>query len=196
MLPPERSRFFDSAREMSLLCFLMGLLFCVLHLLNGWALRVFEFSDHIALVYLPGFLRLANVLLLGLFWGTSATAMGGLMLMFWSNEGVLLGLCNLTMSATGALLSVVLMRVLQRRHVALSRLTDLIALAFLYALINALGHHLMWSWLDPSQLVRPEQLAYMVIGDVNGVILGGLLLRWLSRKTGLARKLRTRHDDH
>ena len=84
---------------------------------------------------------------------------------------------------------------MQRRYVALSRLSDLVQLAFLYALLNALIHHLMWSWLDPTQLMQPDQLIYMVVGDINGVLLGGLFLRWLARKTDLVRKLRTRHDD-
>ena len=173
----------------------MGALYCLMHLLNGWALSVVEFSNHINLVYLPGFLRLANVLLLGLFWGTCATAMGGLMLLYWSLDNMMLSLCNIAVSATTALLTVYVMRLMQQRHLALSRLSDLVSLAFLYALFNALGHHLMWSWLDPSQLIRPEQLVYMVVGDINGVILGGLLLRWISKKTKLTRRLRTRQDD-
>ena len=181
--------------EMVALALLMGGLYCGMHLLNSWMLSGSEFSEHINLVYLPCFLRLANVLLLGLFWGTSATVAGGLMLMYWSHETVFLGLCNIATSAGGALLAVLLMRLMQQRYTALSRLSDLLTLACLYALLNALVHHLMWSWLDPTQLIRPEQLVYMVVGDINGVIIGGLLLRWISRKTGLVRRLRTRQGD-
>ena len=173
----------------------MGGLYCAMHLLNGWALRAIEFSDHISLVYLPGFIRLANVLLLGLFWGTLYTAIGGVMLLHWSHDSLFLSFCNIATSALSPLVAVLLMRVMQHRYVALSRLSDLIQLAFLYALLNALLHHWMWSWLDPSQLMTPEQLFYMVAGDINGVILGGLFLRWLSRKADLSRKLLTRKDD-
>ena len=177
------------------LSLVMGAAYCCVHLLNGWALRAVEFSDHINLVYLPGFLRLANVLLLGLFWGTASTAVGGVLLLHWSNDSLFLSFCNIATSALSPLIAVLLMRAMQHRHVALSRLSDLIQLAFLYALLNALIHHLMWSWLDPSQLMSPEQLLYMVLGDINGVVLGGLFLRWISRKTDMARKLRTRKDD-
>ena len=184
-----------SWREMAILATAMGGLYCGMHLLNGWALRSIEFSDHISLIYLPGFVRLANVLLLGLFWGTVSTALGGLMLLHWSHDTLFLALCNIGTSALSPLIAVLLMRALQQRHVALSRLADLIQLAFLYALLNALLHHLMWSWLDPNQLMSPEQLIYMVAGDINGVILGGLFLRWLSRRADLSRKLLTRGDD-
>jgi hypothetical protein len=173
----------------------MGVVYCVMHLLNGWALRAIEFSDHISLVYLPGFIRLANVLLLGLFWGSLSTAIGGVLLLHWSNDSLFLSLCNITTSAMSPVVAVLLMRAMQHRYVALSRLSDLIQLALLYALLNALLHHLMWSWLDPRQLMSPEQLFYMVAGDINGVILGGLFLRWLARKTDLTRKLLTRKDD-
>ena len=181
--------------EMLLFAVIMGGLYCVMHLLNGWALAAIEFSDHINLIYLPGFLRLANVLLLGLFWGTASTAMGGLMLLHWSHDSLFLSFCNIATSALSPLIAVLLLRSMQRRYVALSRLSDLVQLAFLYALLNALIHHLMWSWLDPTQLMQPDQLIYMVVGDINGVLLGGLFLRWLARKTDLVRKLRTRHDD-
>lgn len=184
-----------AVREMVFLSLLLGALYCGVHLLNGWALHIIEFSEHINLIYLPGFLRLANVLLLGLFWGTAATTAGGLMLMYWSHDTFYVALANVGTSATCALISVLLMRLLQGRRVALSRLSDLVSLAFLYALVNALTHHLLWSWLDPSQLIEAVQLLYMMAGDVNGVILGGLFLRWISGKKDLVRKLRTRHDD-
>lgn len=180
-------------KDLLMISLVMGSLFCVLHVLNGWVLRSVEFSQHISLIYLPSFLRLANVLVLGLVWGTAATAFGGLLLAsFWSNETLLLSLCNLGVSATSALVAVLLMRWLQGRNIALSRLLDLLQLALLYALLNALMHHLLWSYLDPSQLIAPEQLVYMVLGDINGAVIGALVLRWISRKTGLIQALRER----
>lgn len=167
-----------------------GLLFCGFHLLNGWLLGYFEFTNHISLIYLPGFLRLANVLLMGLVWGTSATAIGGLMLLALFDEPLLVGLSNAGISACVAALAVVLMQVLLQRRLSLRKLSDLIQLAFLYALLNALSHHLMWSVLDPMQLIEWPQLIYMVIGDLNGALLGALALRWLARHTNMVERIR------
>lgn len=167
-----------------------GGLFCGLHLLNGWLMGGFEFSSHINLVYLPGFLRLANVLVLGLLWGTIGTAIGGLMLMWWFNEGWLVGLFNVGVSACVAALAVFLMQVLLQRRLSLSKLRDLVQLALLYALLNALSHHLLWSVLDPLQLIEWQQLLYMVIGDLNGALIGAWILRWLALHTGMVSSLR------
>lgn len=181
------------SRDMLLITLLMGGVFCGLHLFNGWALSGIEFSEHINLIYLPGFLRLVHVLILGMFWGTAATAVGGLLLLFWGHDGLLVGLANIGVSASVAMLSVVLIQLMLGRRIALTRLADLIVLALLYAVLNAALHHLVWSWLDPSQLVQREQLFYMMLGDINGAIVGALVLRWVARRTGLQHILRKRH---
>ena len=178
--------------DMLILTAVMGVVFCALHLFNGWALRGIEFSEHISLVYLPGFLRLVHVLILGMVWGTAATAVGGLLLLFWSHDGMLVGLANIGVSATVAMLAVLLMQLLRGRRVALTRLGDLMQLALVYALLNAALHHLVWSWLDPSQLVQPVQLFYMMLGDINGALIGAVALRWVAQRTGLKRLLRER----
>ena len=184
-----------SSFDLPIIAALMGVVFCALHLFNGWALRSIEFSEHISLIYLPGFLRLVHVLILGMFWGTAATAVGGLLLLFWSHDNVLVGLANIAVSATVAMLAVWLMQVLRNRRVALTRLGDLVQLALLYAMLNAALHHLIWSWLDPSQLVQPLQLFYMMLGDINGAVVGAIVLRWAARHTGLKRLLRERAKD-
>jgi hypothetical protein len=193
MSPMPLTQHLVARKDVLLISLLMGGLFCALHLLNGWVFQFVAFSQHISLIYLPGFLRLANVLILGLVWGTAATAFGGLLLAgFWSNESLFLSLCNLCVSATSALLAVLLMRALQGRKIALSRLMDLLQLALLYALLNALVHHLLWTYLDPSQLIAPVQLLYMVVGDINGAVIGALVLRWVARKTRLIQAVRAR----
>jgi len=58
-------------------------------------------------------------------------------------------------------------------------------LALLNAVLNPLLHHLLWLQLDHSQLTSPHQLVYMMIGDINGAIVGALGLRWLAAHTGL-----------
>jgi hypothetical protein len=100
-------------------------------------------------------------------------------------DSLLMSILNTSVSAGGAALSVWLMQIQQGRPLSLSRLSDLLKLSLLYALMNALLHHLLWSFLDPAQLVSPYQILYMVIGDMNGAILGALGLRWLARNTKL-----------
>jgi len=162
-----------------------GFLFFAVHMMNDWLFKAVEVTDHISLLYLPAFLRLMNVLVLGMLWGTLGTAMGGALLFFWMQDSLLMSVLNTSVSAGGAALAVWLMQILQGRSLSLSRLPDLLKLSLLYALLNALLHHLIWSYLDPAQLVSPNQLVYMVIGDVNGAVLGALSLRWLARNTRL-----------
>jgi len=173
-----------------------GLLFCALHLLNSWLLSYFEFSNHINLVYLPSFLRLANVLVLGMLWGSVATALGGFMLMWWFNDPWLIALSNALISACVAALAVGIMQVQLNRRLTLSKLSDLIQVAVLYALLNALCHHLMWSILDPQQLIELPQLLYMVIGDLNGALIGALVLRWLALHTTMVESVRNLSHSH
>lgn len=67
-------------------------------------------------------------------------------------------------------------------------------LSLLYALMNALMHHMLWTVADPSQLLYPSQVFEMVLGDVNGAVLGALLLRLLARNTSLIKLLRARKN--
>ena len=178
--------------EALFLAALAGVLFCATHLLNGWLLSSFEISNHISFLYLPSFLRLVNVLVLGMVWGTFGTAIGCLLLLPWSQDSVLMSLINATASAGCAALAVMLMRFMQKRPLSLARLSDLLSLALLYAVLNALIHHALWSAFDPSQLVNPNQLAYMMLGDLNGAVIGALVLRWLARHTRLVAFARER----
>lgn len=170
---------------------LTGTLFCTVHLLNQWLFKAIEVSDHINLIYLPAFIRLASVLILGLVWGTLGTALGGLMLLWWSNDAnIWIGLANLSVSASVAAISVLVLQLLAQRRLSITRLLDLLQLALLYALLNALMHHAVWSVLDPSQLFYPMQVLEMVVGDITGVVLGAWLLRGLAKKIKLTQRLR------
>lgn len=169
---------------------LAGVLFCAVHIANAWLFHNFEVNEHIGFIYLPRFLRLANVLILGLVWGTLGTAFGGMLLVFWLHDSLWMSICNTTASAGSAALAVGLMRFMQKRPLSLTRLQDLLQLAALYALLNALVHHVLWSMLDSTQLIDPNQLFYMVVGDLNGAILGALALRWVARNTKMVDFLR------
>ena len=174
-----------------ILCATTGVLYCATHIANGWLFGWFEVTEHISFIYLPSFLRLVNVLVLGLVWGTLGTAVGGALLFFWNNSGsVWLDICNTSISAGSAALAVMLMQLMQKRPLSLTRFSDLLQLALFYAVLNALTHHVLWSVLDRSQLVDPNQLMYMVIGDINGAIIGALGLRWLAGNTQLIQRMR------
>ena len=95
-----------SNRSAFLLVMASGTLFFSVHILNSWLLHAIEISDHISLVYLPAFLRLMNVLVLGMLWGTLGTAVGGALLFFWMQDSLLMSTLNTVMSAGGAALSV------------------------------------------------------------------------------------------
>jgi hypothetical protein len=173
---------------------LAGVSFCASHLLNGWLFQAIAISDHISLIYLPAFFRLFNVLVLGLFWGTLGTAIGGVLLLAWSQDATLwISLFNMCVSAGVAAISVVLLQMLLRRRLSITRLGDLLKLSVLYALMNALMHHVLWTVVDPSQLLYPSQVFEMMLGDLFGAMLGAWLLRLLARNTGLIKLVRARN---
>ena len=174
---------------------LAGVLFCASHLLNAWLFQAVAISDHISLIYLPAFLRLFNVLVLGLLWGTLGTAIGGVLLLAWTHDATLwIGLFNICVSAGVAAISVVLLQVLLRRRLSITRLNDLLLLSVLYALMNALMHHVLWTIVDPSQLLYPRQVFEMMLGDLGGAVLGAWLLRLLARNTALIKLIRSRNN--
>ena len=174
---------------------LAGVAFCASHLLNAWLFQAIAISDHISLIYLPAFFRLFNVLVLGLFWGTLGTAIGGVLLLAWSQDATLwISLFNMCVSAGVAAISVVLLQMLLRRRLSITRLGDLLKLSVLYALMNALMHHVLWTVVDPSQLLYPSQVFEMMLGDLFGAMLGAWLLRLLARNTGLIKLVRARNN--
>ena len=174
-----------SRTTIGLMVLVAGALYAIVHIANGWLFHFLELTDHINFIYLPSFLRVINVLVLGMLWGTLGTATGGLILFFYFQDSALLSTLNTAASASCAVLSLWLLQILQQRPLALTKLNDLLKLALMNALLNALLHHSVWALLDPSQLVSSTQVAYMVIGDINGSIVGALLLRWLAMHTRL-----------
>jgi hypothetical protein len=173
---------------------LAGVVFCASHLLNGWLFQSVAISDHISLIYLPAFFRLFNVLVLGLLWGTVGTAIGGILLFVWSHDATLwISLLNMCVSAGVAAVSVVLLQWLLHRRLSITRLNDLLRLSLLYALMNALMHHALWSVVDPAQLLYPRQVLEMMLGDLGGAVLGAWLLRLVARNTSLIKRIRSRN---
>jgi hypothetical protein len=173
-----------------LFALLAGVIYGAVHVFNGWVFQSIEFTEHISFFYLPSFLRLFNVLVLGLVWGTFGTAFGCVLLSLYVTDNLLMSMCNALVSSSSAAFAVWILSILQQRQLSITRLSDLFQLALLCSLLNALLHHAMWSVLDPAQLISPNQLAFMAIGDINGAIAGALLLRWLASRARLMQYLR------
>jgi len=161
-----------------LLIIVFALVFPLVHVLNGWLFRFAEITPHIAWIYLPAFLRLAHVLILGRVSGTLATLLGSLLLMWHFDADFPTALVNSLCSAGGPLLALSLFRWHSGRDVALTSLKDLTWLTLIYAISNAVLHHTAWSVVDPSQLKAPVQVVWMIVGDVLGTLLGAYILRW------------------
>lgn len=169
-----------------------AVLFPLVHLFNRWAFEYVEFSHHISLVYLPAFLRLANVLVLGQAWGTLTTALGGILLALWNNNVTWVEGMNVLASSTSGLLSVWLFQIIKERPVRLLEMKDLLQLVMLYALMNALLNHVAWSLVEQDALITVHQLPMMVIGDFLGAMLGALLFSWGAKKLKLDQLARKR----
>ncbi len=169
-----------------------AVLFPLVHVFNGWAFDAFEFSHHISLIYLPAFLRLANVLVLGQAWGTLTTALGGVLLAIWNNNVTWVEGMNVLASATSGWLSVWLFQIIKERPVRLLEMKDLLQLVMLYALMNALLNHVAWTLVEQDALITFHQLPMMVIGDFLGAMLGALLFSWGAKKLKLDQLARKR----
>lgn len=175
----------SSSQEKLLLLTLCAPLFAAAHLFNGWVFQHWELSSHIAWVYLPAFLRVAYVLVLGPAWGFAAVFIGSLLLGGGFDENMLQASTNALASALGPVLALWLFKVLKERPLQISRLSDLLQMCILYALLNALVHHAAWSYNQPDQLMSVHQMPIMVIGDLAGAVLGSVLFTVVIRQMGL-----------
>jgi hypothetical protein len=160
-------------------------LFALTHLANAWLFDHISVSNHISWIYLPAFLRVAYVLILGPVWGFTAIFVGSSLLGASFNENLLQASLNAGASAIGPVLALVLFRLLKERSLRIAQPSDLMQMCLLYALINAVVHHFCWAYQQPEQLLSVSQLPIMVIGDLAGALLGAFLFTFLMRRSGL-----------
>ena len=132
-----------------LLIIVLAIAYPIVHIANGAVFRFAEITPHVGLIYLPAFLRLFNVLVLGPRDGTLATVLGGLLLTYHFDEAQAVALLNVLCSAGGPLIATYVFRLYFRRSFDLSSIKDLSILTLIYATANALLHHLLWALLDP-----------------------------------------------
>lgn len=167
---------------------LFALLFALLHVVTDNFLGFAEITPHVSLIYLPAFLRLLHVLLLGKFKGSLATALGGILLMQGLDGINLIGLMNVACSASGPLLALWLFERMHGRPVSLTSLKDLSLVTVVYCAANAGVHHMVWTIFDPRQLASPEMVLWMMLGDLNGALIGAYALKWTVSRFQLQRR--------
>ena len=163
-------------------------LFALTHVANGWVFQTFEISAHVGLVYMPAFLRLFNVLVLGPIKGSLATCLGGALLLLHFNDEPLLGALNIVCSLSGPLLALGFFRSYVQRPVNLGSLRDLVLLTVVSCVFNTLLHHAVWIWIDPAQVGTPWQWLWMGLGDFAGCLIGVGLMKWAIDRFGLPPK--------
>jgi len=157
---------------------LFAVFFALTHVFTVKFLGFAEITPHVSLIYLPAFLRLLNVLLLGKFRGTLATALGGVLLMPGLDGINLIGFMNVACSVSGPLLALWLFERMHGRPVCLISLKDLALVTVVYCAANAGIHHTVWTIFDPRQLALPEMVLWMMLGDLSGALIGAYALKW------------------
>lgn len=178
----------------ALLIIAFAILFPIVHIANGWIFKFAEITPHISLIYLPAFLRLANVLILGPRSGTLATLLGGVLLMSTFEVSIVVGLLNIGCSAFGPIVALVVFKAYMRRSFELTSLKDLSILTLIYAVANAVLHHLVWSLVDKSQLAEPSQVLLMVLGDITGALIGAYVMKFVVRQYRMHQILKDIND--
>ncbi len=171
------------------LILISALMYCGLHQLNVLLFSSLSLNPHISLIYLPAFIRLLNVLVLGPVNGTLATMFGGVLLLPFQEEVNLTEIANIACSGFGPLLASYLFKLTFNKDVALSNTKDLILLGLIYSFSNALVHHSLWLLLEPKALIWNLQFFEMMIGDITGTLLGTVALKAIVRLPLVQKKI-------
>lgn len=159
--------------------------YALAHVLNGWLFHWIEVSNHISWVYLPGFLLLFYVLVLGRVNGFVAIFLGGMLLANPNDEPGIVMLANNVCSGLAPVLACIVFERWYGRKVGLSSLKELFQFTVIYALLNTVLHHVTWSILDTSQWHGPLQVAGMALGDFLGALIGVGLMKAAIDRFGL-----------
>jgi hypothetical protein len=181
------TRSYSVSVEKATLMLLGSLLYMSAHLANLWVFEFWEVTPNISWVYLPSFLRLANLLILGPLWGTCATALGGAELIFLSNQGFNgLAWMNVLASCSSAVAAYGLLLVMTQRPIVLTQFKELLMLAGVYTLINPSLHFILWHLIQAYSDTSMQDFVAMAVGDLAGAVLGSMLFVWVVRHTGVA----------
>ena len=159
--------------------------FALVHILNGWMFQWVEISNHISWVYLPAFLRLFYVLVLGRVNAFIAIFTGGVLLATQFSEPGIVMLGNNVSAGLAPVLASIAVERWNQRPIGLNSIRDLLQLSIVYCLLNALLHHVVWFIVDPSQWREPVQIAGMAMGDFFGCLIGVGLMKAAIDRFGL-----------
>ncbi len=159
-----------------------ALLYFVAYWLTEFITEVAQIvPDRVSLVYIPAFVRVVSVLvaglagLLGIFIGTLGVSL------IHVGDPVELALANAAASAAGIGLSYwLLLKALGRTSLPLN-LPVLVLLTVLYSTFNAVTHGLVWDLIDMGEGLSTTDLAFMMIGDLIGVVLMYFIVRFAIR---------------
>ncbi len=160
-----------------LIIIILAVVFPIAHGINALVFDFANINAHVSLIYLPAFLRVFNLLVMGPFYGTLATFLAGLILMAWFNEPLSVALLNIAASCAGPLVAMMGFRIYFKRRVLLTSLKDLAIVTVAYAICNSVLHHLTWLFIDLDQLSDANTTFWMFIGDLNGALLGAYLFK-------------------
>jgi hypothetical protein len=160
-----------------LLILALAVLFPATHILSGWLFDFATLNDNISLIYMPAFLRLFNLLVLGALFGTLSTVLGGLLLIAQLDEPLGLALLNVVCSSAGPLIALIGLKIYWKRDVELTSFQDLAALTLVYCVCNSLIHHVTWVLMGQSQAFELDQVFWMFLGYLNGALLGAYLMK-------------------
>jgi hypothetical protein len=181
--------------EVLILTILAALGYASVHVFNSWAFQAFELTSHVNWIYLPAFLRLANVIVLGSAFGSLATGLGVCTLYFIYSGTASVLIMNCLASVMSPLLAFFIFRIFAGRDVLISSLRDLLILNLIYAGMNSITHHLAWVIVDPEQLMSFDQVPVMFLGDFFGACLGAYLFTLIADKLGLISYVKRRAKD-
>ena len=172
-----------------LLIVISALGFWGLHKLNSVLFEFLTYNDHISLIYLPAFLRLINVLILGPLNGSIATLLGGIFLLPFQFNLNLVEIADVFCSTSGPLIALGVFKLSFNREIKLTSSHDLLILSLIYSFANAMLHHLTWCLLDPNELTVPVQFFEMIFGDFAGAVVGALIMKWAVKLPFIQKRL-------
>jgi hypothetical protein len=155
----------------------LAVLLPAIHILNGWMFDFASINTHVSLIYLPAFLRLFNVLVLGPLWGTVTTFLGSVLLMSQFDEPFGYAMLNNVSTCTGPLIALFVYQYQLNRPIKLNSLKDVSVLTLYCSLGNSLVHHMVWYLQNTSSELRYLEALWMFMGDLLGTLLGAYLMK-------------------
>jgi hypothetical protein len=155
----------------------LAVLYPATHILNGWLFGFATITESVSLIFLPAFLRLFHLLVLGPVYGTITTILGGLLLMTQFNQPLGVALLDIACSSAGPLIALFSFSIYMKRQPEITSLRDLGGLTLLYCVSNSVIHHVTWVLIEKSEAFELTEVFWMFLGDLNGALLGAYLMK-------------------